>query len=764
MWSAGEKWKTAFEYVKLRRAVCAPNTAFTCNLIEIGEILANEVVTHNMLFRAAFHLPHDPLTAVLKLGVFVIRATNHDTNNQLMFLWRGDQSSSGTLDKARLLAANLIGIVTNKNDLVEEFQGRESALFLSHIVNDGAFGLSSSPSPVYDDLYDNKPSMEAALAFQKEHDQMRISRDRPQAVRESSIKGFETYPEMDSIRKQLSNRELSVRDMDANHQPGKISRIPSLKMGTESRRTSHSKVALIGSSDHSGKLSRPEDVGMKATNSSAKISPTNTKDNLEDRKPVGKLDLSTVGLAAPHALQLGSLPQLDESPAPSSRRDSVSNDDTAPPLSSRATSLMLPRLTEAVPTTSVSSQSPDLGSARRSLIDKIADAIGSSPEKSVIKGEQHLADATSTHTSPVGPKATHLKVPMLVPVATVAAVPSLVALPLADSLKSDKDDSDDVRPPEMSGISSARSASRIPPDAQSKTAPHEDEVMLRSPSKLRMLSFLVGGGSESRSSAVDGPGLFRSSSRIAPLPFSGEETERKLSTTTDSTQTMSRLASPSSLMTRDDSKQLLNLSPAAQHKANSISNAITTPIPGLLMRTPSTDRHPDHVGLSRGPTPAEELVVNSSRHNSARDAPAVTTQSNKKNGTVITKPTLYQVISRENRKVSRSSRKDAPRVHEWQAMGVYDDEDLAEGCVLLLLCPETPNFLWIGSGFDFGAAGVDPDGSDDDEGLLRWAAGVLPGEVQSEDSVGKHLTTETLSINRSGEESDAFWTAFNDGY
>jgi hypothetical protein len=657
-----------------------------------------------MLFRVAFHLPHDPLTAVLKLcrnaetrkiiipatslldprGVFVIRATNHDTNNQKLFLWCGTQASGDTVDKARLLSSSLFGIVTNADELLEVQQGSEGSLFLDNIISDGAFGKGELLSPVYDDLYDNKPSMEAALAFQKEHEQIRMSRDRPQTVRESSIKGFETYPEMDSIRKQLSNRELSNRDLDmgGSSHPGKISRIPSLKMGSDSRRSSHSKVAA----ELSGKYTRPaDDLTFKLNN----LIPTNgnsggsdTVKSADDRKGVVKLDFVSMG-GAPLALQLGSLPQLDESPLPSSRRGSVSGDDAHALLSSRAISLKMP--SRAVE--SVQPVLPEPGTARRSLIDKIADAIG---------GDVEIAEKSSPRVEQQ--TSIRPKVPSLLPVSIVSEV-----VP-EDSLKSDKDDSSNLRQPELStgvALLSARSMLKIPqqvgPEAQSKGVIHEDEVMLRSPSKLRMLSFLVGGGSESRPSA-DGPSLFRNNSRVVPLPTS-DETERKLSTTTDSTQTMSRLASPSSAMTRGDSQQILNLSlsPAAQHK---VSNAVSTPIPGLLMRTPSTDRHPDHVGLSRGPTPAEDLVATSSRHNSARDGANAITHLN--NGpSALSKPTLFQVISRENRKLSRASRKDASRVFEWQAMGVYDDEDLTEVRVSSTVCI---SLFHVCSGLCFAAA------------------------------------------------------------
>jgi predicted protein tyrosine phosphatase len=67
MWMYKEKWQVAFDYIKMRRRVVAPNLAFTCNLIEIGEIFAGAASEATLLFRCAFHAEHDVQTAVLKL-------------------------------------------------------------------------------------------------------------------------------------------------------------------------------------------------------------------------------------------------------------------------------------------------------------------------------------------------------------------------------------------------------------------------------------------------------------------------------------------------------------------------------------------------------------------------------------------------------------------------------------------------------------------------------------------------------------------------
>lgn len=81
--------------------------------------------------------------------------------------------------------------------------------------------------------------------------------------------------------------------------------------------------------------------------------------------------------------------------------------------------------------------------------------------------------------------------------------------------------------------------------------------------------------------------------------------------------------------------------------------------------------------------------------------------------------------------------------------------------------------------------GIDTDNLSNEEIdalLLKWAATVLTGEVKFEDMVGPHLLISTVQIERyksihdcfiycslslihyrDREESDDFWTIFNDG-
>ena len=68
----GKSWIDSFNFVKSKRSCCAPNTAFTCNLIEINECIRSDFKEQNvLLFRLASHLiPSDPNT----IGKFFCRS------------------------------------------------------------------------------------------------------------------------------------------------------------------------------------------------------------------------------------------------------------------------------------------------------------------------------------------------------------------------------------------------------------------------------------------------------------------------------------------------------------------------------------------------------------------------------------------------------------------------------------------------------------------------------------------------------------------
>lgn len=78
----GTSWTDSFDFVKSKRICCAPNTAFTCNLIEINECLRSDFKRrHVVLYRLASHLiPDDPNSVGTLIEFDEIHATPSATN------------------------------------------------------------------------------------------------------------------------------------------------------------------------------------------------------------------------------------------------------------------------------------------------------------------------------------------------------------------------------------------------------------------------------------------------------------------------------------------------------------------------------------------------------------------------------------------------------------------------------------------------------------------------------------------------------------
>ncbi len=219
MYSTGCSWKKAFEQVKERRKVCAPNTAFTCNLIEIGDLLKGDARMSPLLFRCAFHLPHDSQTPILKLcrytdtrklvalttsvldsrGCFILRVFDK-SSAPLLFLWQGSKASAGTAEIALKLSEDFFGVFSKAETVERVKEGSESASFFEYVHNDGTFNAKVSKFSC-EDFYDLRPISEQGLenlrqqtldAQQQEHN--RLAQLKPAGQqRESSIKGFDTF-------------------------------------------------------------------------------------------------------------------------------------------------------------------------------------------------------------------------------------------------------------------------------------------------------------------------------------------------------------------------------------------------------------------------------------------------------------------------------------------------------------------------------------------------------------------------------------------
>ena len=93
-------------------------------------------------------------------------------------------------------------------------------------------------------------------------------------------------------------------------------------------------------------------------------------------------------------------------------------------------------------------------------------------------------------------------------------------------------------------------------------------------------------------------------------------------------------------------------------------------------------------------------------------------------------------------------------------MGVYDDDDMSEDSIMLLACPTTPHYLWIGSDVDQ----FSMESSDDF--IKNWlSANIYKGDLDKESAQGANVTEPgALEIEFSGNESDDFCNIFNEGF
>ena len=138
----------------------------------------------------------------------------------------------------------------------------------------------------------------------------------------------------------------------------------------------------------------------------------------------------------------------------------------------------------------------------------------------------------------------------------------------------------------------------------------------------------------------------------------------------------------------------------------------------MTRRTPSTDKYPREPGLIREPTPVEDLLV-LGKPAAAAAAAAALTQPSSGVSAALLKPRLFQATEvvdddADTECVIRG-------VYGWQGLGVYDDDDLADTSVLLLLCPlPGPHYLWIGRDFDLSAV-VELELEDVEAAVVRLA-------------------------------------------
>jgi protein-tyrosine phosphatase len=176
MWSTGETYRAAFNFISARRTVCDPKPAFICNLTEIGEIFFGSQVETSLLFRCAYHAAYDPTTPVLKVcrnlqkssrevivpatsllnpkGVFLLRTVR--SNRHFLFLWKGRNATATTRQLAFRLASFMARIFSNASTITVIEEGNESEEFLSFLLQDGPF--KSREDACWEDYFDYPPT------------------------------------------------------------------------------------------------------------------------------------------------------------------------------------------------------------------------------------------------------------------------------------------------------------------------------------------------------------------------------------------------------------------------------------------------------------------------------------------------------------------------------------------------------------------------------------------------------------------------------
>ena len=177
------------------------------------------------------------------------------------------------------------------------------------------------------------------------------------------------------------------------------------------------------------------------------------------------------------------------------------------------------------------------------------------------------------------------------------------------------------------------------------------------------------------------------------------------------------------------------------------------------------------VSLARGPTPVEDLEGEATAR--SRDStgsagvadlmaggsstPMPLPHANATQALQILDPGTYGSPTGGDAKPKLYMCDTVDDAAEWQAMGVYDDEDLEEPLLLLLHCPKGSHYLWLGS--EYAEEHAAPCA--DEAALLEWACREV---AAGENSRWVDVFPCDVCLMHSGEESDAFWDAFNDGF
>ena len=189
MWSTKGTWNDCFNHVKLRRQVCNPNTAFTCNIMELNNLLLGAGFAQPVLLRYAAHLPHDMVTAVLKpvrddknrkllppkqslldpSGIFVVQPADSEeedfgghSSRKPLYMWVGAFVEQFDVEDALKLATLMLGVLSPASRVEVVRAGKEPKDFFENVEQDGPY--DSSRSLTFTDLWP-KAAMNALRAL-----------------------------------------------------------------------------------------------------------------------------------------------------------------------------------------------------------------------------------------------------------------------------------------------------------------------------------------------------------------------------------------------------------------------------------------------------------------------------------------------------------------------------------------------------------------------------------------------------------------------
>lgn len=752
MWATGEKWKTSFDFVKRGRSICSPNTAFTCNLIELGELLGKDAASTgaggNLLFRCAYHLPHDPQTAVLKLlrtaesrkimapstslldpkGVFILRtvysnnpSANQHAEDHRIFLWQGAETTDATAYRAEELAKKMHGVLTTTDHVEWVKQGEETYDFLSYMTEDGLF--SATDNSLFDDFFDYPPSAEQTLISQKqmEADHTRNIVARPASVRETSIKGFAEFPEGPL------SRESSMKSVYVPL----LSRTGSANAGLEnmSRRSSGSGLPLdpIATRRNSGSGLPPVEMqldlqALPAISRTGSVTRVRSESKVDNYSPPSSAngsrqgsDYTTLPNSRMPSIQL---PETDRdahaSPLTISALNAL-NSTSSPEQSGRRINVPELSLGTGKTATSLLGQMQRVSEAGEfnyselssSRMNSSREHTGRENSEMRIAGVPLMSDrsgASDGNNSGSGA----LRQPALVNDSLNRDYISPAASTEGSGLREtfSRGNSPKMQVPSLTTSSLKSEDHNLSPASRSSalgSASSRSPVNPNTPTNPRMPSLAIPVISTSSGGAgAEGVPLLRQGS--------AEKLRRGVSMLSDSRPTSAKDISPVSDRRIAGSTASI-LATLGGHVAagvlsnnNSASNlhtGLALPLKAME-RSPSSERHPMDVGLSRGATPIEDLNTPRKLRTalnpvtptadtstiSAQPSPQSSLMSpgqgananhflkhsaSRQSGIAeLPKPLLFQAV------LSVSKAGDGAMSYEWQAMGVYDDDDLDE--------------------------------------------------------------------------------------